>query len=67
MWHAWGRREVFTVFWYEDLKARDHWEEDNIKMVLREIEIDWTNWIQVAQDKVQWRDCVNTVMNLRVP
>jgi hypothetical protein len=26
--------------------------EDNIKMDLREIEIDGTNWIQLAQDRV---------------
>jgi transposase len=41
--------------------------EDNIKMDLREIGIDGANWIQLAQDRVQWRACVNTVMNLRVP
>jgi hypothetical protein len=41
--------------------------EDNIKMDLREIGIDGANWIQLAQDKVHWRACVNTVMNLRVP
>jgi hypothetical protein len=41
--------------------------EDNIKMDLREIGIDGTNWIQLAQDRVQWRACVNTLMNLRVP
>jgi hypothetical protein len=41
--------------------------EDNIKMELGEIEIDGTNWIQLAQDRVQWRACVNTVMKLRVP
>jgi hypothetical protein len=41
--------------------------EDNIKMDLREIEIDGANWIQVAQDRVQWPACVNTVMNLHVP
>jgi hypothetical protein len=38
-----------------------------IKMDLREIGIDGANWIQLAQDRVQWRACVNTVMNLRVP
>jgi hypothetical protein len=41
--------------------------EDNIKMDLRDIGIDGVNWIQLAQDRVQWRACVNTVMNLRVP
>jgi hypothetical protein len=41
--------------------------EDNIKMDLREIGIDGANWIQLARDSVQWRDFVNTVMNLRVP
>jgi hypothetical protein len=36
-------------------------------MDLREIGIDGANWIHLAQDRVQWRACVNTVMNLRVP
>jgi hypothetical protein len=42
-------------------------QEDNIKMDLREIGIDGTNWIRLAQDRVLWRAFVNTVMNLRVP
>jgi hypothetical protein len=46
-------------------RPRRRWE-DNIKMDLREIEIDGSNWIQLAQDRVQWRACVNTVMNFRV-
>jgi len=25
------------------------------------------HWIHMAQDKDQWRDLVNTVMNLQVP
>jgi hypothetical protein len=41
--------------------------EDNIKMDLGEIGIDGANWIQLAQDMVQWRAFVNTVMNLGVP
>jgi hypothetical protein len=41
--------------------------ENNIKMDLREIGIDWVNWIRLAQDRVQWRGFVNTVMNLRFP
>jgi hypothetical protein len=46
--------------------SRRRWE-DNIKMDLREIGIDGTNWIQPAQDRVQWRAFVNTVRSLRVP
>jgi hypothetical protein len=47
-------------------RSRRRWK-DNIKMDLMEIGIDGANWIQLAQDKVQWRAFVNTVMNLRVP
>jgi hypothetical protein len=36
-------------------------------MDLREIGIDEANWIQLAQDRVRWRACVNMVMNIRVP
>jgi hypothetical protein len=47
-------------------RPRHRWE-DNIKMDLREIGIDGANWIQLAQERVQWRTGVNTVTNLRVP
>jgi hypothetical protein len=47
-------------------RSRRRWE-DNIKTDLREIGIDGANWIQLGRDRVQWRTCVNTVMNLRVP
>jgi hypothetical protein len=47
-------------------RSRRRWE-GNIKMDLREIGIDKANWIQLAQDRVQWQAFVNTVMNLRVP
>jgi hypothetical protein len=36
-------------------------------MDLREIRWDDMDWIDLAQDKNQWRALVNTVMNLRVP
>jgi hypothetical protein len=41
--------------------------EDKIKLDLREIGFDVANWVRLAQDRVQWRTFVNTVMNLRVP
>jgi hypothetical protein len=40
---------------------------DNIKMDLREIGWDCMDWIDLAQEKDQWRALVNTVMNLQVP
>jgi hypothetical protein len=40
---------------------------DNIKMNLRETGWDRIDWIDLAQDRDQWRALVNTVMNLRVP
>jgi hypothetical protein len=40
---------------------------DNIKMDLREIGWDCTDWIDLAQDRDQWRALVNAVMNLRAP
>jgi hypothetical protein len=36
-------------------------------MDLREIEWGGMDWIDLAQDKDQWRPLVNTVMNLRIP
>jgi hypothetical protein len=39
----------------------------NIKIELREIGWDGADWIDLAQDRDQWRALVNTVMNLRVP
>jgi hypothetical protein len=40
---------------------------DNIKMDLREIGWDLVDWMDMAQDRDQWRALVNTVLNLRVP
>jgi hypothetical protein len=47
-------------------RPRRRWE-DNIKMDLRETEINIGNWIRLAKERVQWRAFVNTVINLRVP
>jgi hypothetical protein len=40
---------------------------NNIKMDLRKIEWDGTDWIDMAQDRDHGKAVVNTAMNLRVP
>jgi hypothetical protein len=40
---------------------------DNIKINLGEVRWDGVDWINLAQDRDQWRALVNTVMNLSVP
>jgi hypothetical protein len=40
---------------------------DNIKKDLREIGLDVVDWVDMAQNRDQWRALVNTVMSLRLP
>jgi hypothetical protein len=40
---------------------------DNIKIDLSELGWDSMDWIDLAQDRNQWRALVNKVMKLRVP
>jgi hypothetical protein len=46
---------MHTTFWLEDLNGKDH-PEDLVVV----------DWILLAQERDQWRDLVNMVMNLRV-
>jgi hypothetical protein len=39
----------------------------NNKIDLREIRWDGMDWMDLAQDRDQWRALVKTVLNLRVP
>jgi hypothetical protein len=41
--------------------------ENNINMDIRELRWVGMDWIDLAQDRDQWRALVNIVMNLRVP
>jgi hypothetical protein len=44
-------------------RPRYRWEDD-IRMGLREIELEGVNWIYLAQNRNQWWALVNTVKNL---
>jgi transposase len=47
-------------------RPRRRWV-DNIIMDLRDIGSDGRDWIDLAQDRGQWRALVKAVMNLRIP
>jgi hypothetical protein len=73
MQHKWWRRGMHVGYWWESQMEREpvgrprlRWG-DNVKMDLREIGCDDMNWIDLAQDRDQWRALVNTVMKIRVP
>jgi hypothetical protein len=49
------------------LRRNRHRWEDNIRLDLREIVWEDVKWMHLAQDRDQWWDLVNTVMNIPVP
>jgi hypothetical protein len=73
MQHVWGRGEVYTEFWWGNLKERDYLQDPGVlgRMILRWIFRKWDvtgmDWIDMALDRDIWRALVNAVMNLRVP
>jgi hypothetical protein len=56
-----------------NLKGIDHLEDMGVdgkiilEWILRETGREILDWIQLAQDRDQWRAVLNTVMKLRVP
>jgi hypothetical protein len=62
---------VHSRCWSENQKERDHSEDLGVdgkimRLYLRKIGWNSVDWIHLAQDTVQWRAVVNTLMNLRV-
>jgi hypothetical protein len=47
-------------------RPRRRWV-NNFKMELRVIELDGLGWIDLVQDRGQWRALMNKVKNLQVP
>jgi hypothetical protein len=47
-------------------RPRRRWDDNN-RLYLTEIGRSHVDWIQLAQDRYQWKVLVNTVVNFRVP
>jgi hypothetical protein len=68
-----GGGGVHVGYWRESQKERDHWEDQNVgewtilKWILERYDGDGMDWINLAQDRDQWRALVNKVINFRVP
>jgi hypothetical protein len=58
---------VLNVLFLSSHSYFNRLEQEMIKMDLRKIGWDGRDWIDLAQNRDQWRALVNTAMNLRVP
>ena len=47
-------------------RSRRRWE-DNIRMDLKKIGINSSNWVDSAQNRSYWGALVNAALNLRIP
>ena len=47
-------------------RPRRRWE-DNIRINLKEIDINTRNWVDSAENRDYWKTLVNAALNLRVP
>jgi hypothetical protein len=60
---------MYKKFWSENLSGIDHSEhlgiDERIILEMDHREIGWEDeeWMHLAQERVQWQDLVNTVMN----
>jgi hypothetical protein len=61
------QRDTQTVGTYDKLRFIFQNKESMPKLDLRDTEFDGTEWINLAEDRDQWWDIVNTAMNLQVP
>jgi hypothetical protein len=60
-------------FWWGSQKERDHQEDIDaggrviLKYMIERYDRGGMGWIDLTQDRDQWRALLNTVTNLRVP
>ena len=72
MWQVWGKGDVNTGFWLEDVTHRYNLEDlgvdDTIilKMDLHEVGWRGMDWIDMAQDRERWQKLPSMSINLWV-
>jgi len=72
-WVGHEARETYIVFWWGNLKEREHLGDPGVngslllRWILRMSDVGGMDWIELAQDRDRWRAFVTVVMNLRVP
>ena len=64
----WGRGEVYTGFWFGNLRERDHSEDTAIdgKIILKWI-LNWVGRDGLAEERDKWWAILYTVMRIWVP
>ena len=60
-------RSVFQILTGTPTGRPRHRWEDNIRMGLKELDINTRNWVDSAQDRGYYRALVNAALNLRIP
>jgi hypothetical protein len=63
-----GRRGIHAGFWWQmQMEDLDKCGSIRVKWIIRDIGTGGMDWINLAQERNQWRVLVNLVMNLHVP
>jgi hypothetical protein len=68
MWHVWGRGELYTGFWWGNVRERELGVGGRIllKIGLQEIGLWNVDWTYVAPDRDTCRTVVKAAMNHQV-
>jgi hypothetical protein len=53
MWRVWGRGEVYTEFWWGNLRERDHWGDPDVDVRIR-VRCILRKWVGVVWTGGSW-------------